>query len=289
MEEQIEYQVFVEIVEPEKLQSTPTPEQLQQAQEVTSIHDCVRPGLERARARRVLRLQGMSDELVDGPPGEEAQKVVENVGLAAMVAHTFIRKRNAGNMLNPDIQQVAQVGLLKAIRGYDESRGIAFSTYAVNTISGTLKNYLRDHSWLVRPPRTLSELRGTISKHANGLQTKEDIEVFAKRVDASLEQVREAMNLSSIDVVQLDEGLSSHSATRISGGEEIGYSNSEVYDFITHVLRQDKRRIDVFLMSMHGYKNIEIMELTGLTNGQVSRIIADARTKLKEYFADLQC
>ena len=56
-----------------------------------------------------------------------------------------------------DLKQVAAIGLLKAIERYDPERGIAFASFAVPTIDGELKRYLRDFTWAVRPPRGLQE------------------------------------------------------------------------------------------------------------------------------------
>lgn len=257
--------------------------------ETIVVGEGVRVGLERARARRALRLQGLSEELVDGPSGEEAQKIVENLQLAKSVANGFIRRRNLGNLINPDIQQVAQVGLLKAVRGFDESKGVAFTTYAVHTVSGTVKNYLKDQGWTVRPPKRLNELRVTVETLANGSETKEDIARISTKLGVTVQQVQEALNLGKSRVVQLEEGLDSHAVTRYSSGEDVGYKHSEVHDLVAQALQQDSRRIEIFMMYMNGYKNVEIIEATGLTNGQVSRILVDARTKLKEHFADLQC
>jgi RNA polymerase sigma-B factor len=52
-----------------------------------------------------------------------------------------------------DLMQVASLGLVKAARRYDESRGISFGTYATTTIEGELKNHLRDRTWAVHVPR----------------------------------------------------------------------------------------------------------------------------------------
>src|SRR3954447_13286273 len=68
-----------------------------------------------------------------------------------------------------DPMQVATLALLKAVDRFDPSRGPAFSSFAVPTITGELKRYFRDRAWTVRPPRDLSELRVRVKRTADVL------------------------------------------------------------------------------------------------------------------------
>jgi DNA-directed RNA polymerase sigma subunit (sigma70/sigma32) len=54
-----------------------------------------------------------------------------------------------------DLFQVACLGLVKAIDRFDVNRDVAFITYAVPTMVGEIKRYLRDRTWSVRVPRGL--------------------------------------------------------------------------------------------------------------------------------------
>ena len=66
--------------------------------------------------------------------------VAENLGLVHSCANRF---RNRG-VEYEDLFQAGCLGLVKAIDGFDESRGFVFSTYAVPTILGEIKRIFRD-------------------------------------------------------------------------------------------------------------------------------------------------
>ncbi|MET7420923.1 RNA polymerase sigma factor SigF [Dactylosporangium sp. NPDC005555] len=85
--------------------------------------------------------------------------------LAEYLARRF---RNRGEPLD-DLHQVANVGLIKSVDGFDPDRGAAFTSYAIPMIVGELKRHFRDKGWDVRVPRRLQELRLEISKVSGDL------------------------------------------------------------------------------------------------------------------------
>lgn len=60
------------------------------------------------------------------------------------LVHSLVRRYQGGYADSEDLFQVGSIGLLKAIRNYDKTRGTAFSTYAVPVISGEIRSYLRE-------------------------------------------------------------------------------------------------------------------------------------------------
>ena len=66
--------------------------------------------------------------------------VTENINLIYLV---MIRFRNRG-VDREDLFQIGAVGLTKAAQRFDESKGFAFSTYAVPLIIGEIQRFLRD-------------------------------------------------------------------------------------------------------------------------------------------------
>ena len=63
-----------------------------------------------------------------------------------------------------DLVQVACVGIMKAIDGFDLSREVRFSSYATPTVLGEIKRYFRDKTWAVRVPRGTQELQLQVAK-----------------------------------------------------------------------------------------------------------------------------
>ena len=95
-----------------------------------------------------------------------------------------------------DLLQVASLGLLKAINGYDPDRGIAFTSYAVPTILGEVRRHFRDRAWSVRVPRALQELALDVEKASARLTTElgrsPTVEELAKALGTTSESVLEA-------------------------------------------------------------------------------------------------
>src|SRR4051812_39281759 len=66
------------------------------------------------------------------------------------------RYRNRGEPVD-DLEQVACLGLVKAVDRYDPGRG-SFTAYAMATVTGEIKRHFRDRTWGVHVPRRLQDL-----------------------------------------------------------------------------------------------------------------------------------
>lgn len=74
----------------------------------------------------------------DSPSKEKL--LVENNNLIKSIVRRYLNK----GVEYDDLYQLAGMGLLKAINGFDESFGVRFSTYAVPMIAGEIKRFMRD-------------------------------------------------------------------------------------------------------------------------------------------------
>ena len=112
---------------------------------------------------RELRTQQLLEEAVHADP-DRRQRLWDEVVLLNRGAALSIANRYRGRGIDADdLEQVALLGLVKAVHGFKVGEGPGFLAYAVPTISGEVKRHFRDHGWSVRPPRRVQELRGAMA------------------------------------------------------------------------------------------------------------------------------
>ncbi len=88
------------------------------------------------------------------------QAIEDCMPFAARLARRFRDRGEPGD----DLTQVAMVGLVNAIDGYDPTRGCEFVGYATPTIVGEIRRYFRDKGWRIKVPRRLQELRLQVNR-----------------------------------------------------------------------------------------------------------------------------
>ncbi|MGI5240929.1 SigB/SigF/SigG family RNA polymerase sigma factor [Dactylosporangium sp. CA-139066] len=113
---------------------------------------------------RLLQLHAMHPT---DPARAAARRAVIERSLPA--AHRLARRYAGAGEPLADLSQVAALGLVKAVDGFDPDRGIEFPTYATPTIVGELKRHFRDRSSGVRLPRRLQELRMAVNQTRDAL------------------------------------------------------------------------------------------------------------------------
>ena len=89
---------------------------------------------------------------------ERERYIEENMGLV----HACARRFTGRGMEYDDLFQAGCMGLVKAVDGFDRSRGLQFSTYAVPVILGEMRRLFRDGG-AVKVSRTLKELAQKVS------------------------------------------------------------------------------------------------------------------------------
>jgi RNA polymerase sigma-B factor len=109
-----------------------------------------------------------------------------------MARHLAVQFRGRGVELE-ELEQVANLALVKAVHGFDSGRG-AFAPYAAATIRGDIKKFFRDHAWSVRPPRRIQELQAAIVAATDTDAASQDVDDLADDLDVDREDVVEALS-----------------------------------------------------------------------------------------------
>jgi RNA polymerase sigma-B factor len=252
-----------------------------------SAHEASAP-----RARHAERAAQLEAEEVllrryahDRSPELRDQLVRRYMPLARSLAMRYRRRSESLD----DLVQVANLGLVKAIDGFDPDRGRPFTAYAVPTILGELRRHFRDHVWNVRLPRGLQEMTMRVDDATSALT--EELGRFptasqiGERLDVSTEEVLEALEAAharrtmSLDAPRTADDESSP-AVELVGGFDGGYERIEA-DLSAESAGLDDREWQVLRMRfVDDLTQQEIGRRLGVSQMQISRISRKALWKL---------
>ena len=197
--------------------------------------------------------------------------ISKNLGLVHACARRFVGK----GIEYDDLYSAGCVGIVKAYDGFDASRGIKFSTYAVPVILGEIRRLFRDGG-TVKVSRSLKELSMKILKKREELALKlgKDPTIYdlAKSLDLTREQVTEAICAAS-PTVSLTSSYEEGSEKQIDVKcEENGLKLIDkiaIKDAITKL--NDKDRILIVMRYFLDKTQTETAKQLKMTQVQVSR------------------
>jgi RNA polymerase sigma-B factor len=252
-----------------------------------------------------LRRFGRSRDELDRQLVERAQREGTPAARRAAVegllplARSLARRYHRGEEPLEDLEQVACVGLLKAIDGFDLTRESPFGSYAVPTIVGELRRHYRDKGWTVRVPRDLQELSLKIVKvhdaAAGQLGRPPTPAELAERLDTTVERVLEVRELgTAMRPVSLDRpmapepGVEGEALVEHIGGADPGYARAEDAFTTRTLLEQlpDRERRIVELRFGEELTQTEIGERLGISQMHVSRLLRRSLVQLSELAAE---
>jgi RNA polymerase sigma-B factor len=250
------------------------------------------PDGDRAEARRLL------GELGSMPTGSaEHTRTRERLVELHMPLVEHLARRFAGrNEPLPDLVQVGTIGLLKAIDRFDPERGLEFSTYALPTILGEIKRHFRDFGWLLRVPRRAQELQSTIASAradlSRELHRAPTVAELARRIDAPVDDVIEALDVArgyaGVPLTALSADGGDPADNPIVGVDDEGLELVEARAVLGPMLAglpERERRI-LLLRFVDGKTQTEIAEVVGISQMQVSRLVARSLAQLREQLSE---
>ena len=194
--------------------------------------------------------------------------ISENLGLVHSLAHRF---RGRG-IEYEELYSAGCMGLVKAAKGFDENRGLKFSTYAVPVILGEIKRLFRDGG-AIRVSRSLKELSLKIARYREECTKAGKEPTIAELADffeVSSEQITEAISASqpTLSLTGDDENGSEYDLP-------VDPPQAKATELIAlgqclNTLEPDDRRL-IFLRYWKGLTQSETGKHLGMTQVQVSR------------------
>lgn len=181
-----------------------------------------------------------------------------------------------------DLVQVASLGLVAAARRYDPTRGVPFVAYALPTIEGELRRYLRDRCSSVRVPRREQEraaaLRRAATDAAQRLGREASLDETAAEAGLSREQAHMAV-VATLAIAPLD-GLERWASLDAEAEIESCEQRALVDDLLA-ALDPGERAV-VRLRFAGDLSQTEIARQLGTSQSSVSRLLTGALEKLRD-------
>src|SRR3954463_1069287 len=239
-----------------------------------------------AGAARALREQELLRRIHEqGDMRARDQLAEEMLPLARALAGRYAGR---GEPLD-DLVQVACVGIMKAIDGFDVTREVRFSSYATPTVLGEIKRHFRDKTWSVRVPRGLQELQLQVAKErdklTNELGRSPTVQELADAIAAPFEEVLATIQSAS---ARRTRSLEEPTGEDVTLADSLGDHDPELdraemralLDGAFGVLSARDREV-LRLRCEEDMTQTEIAERIGVSQMQVSRLIRQSLARLR--------
>ena len=210
--------------------------------------------------------------------------ICSNIGLV----HACVKRFVGRGIEYDDLFQAGCMGLVKAADGFDESRGLKFSTYAVPVILGEMRRLFRDGG-TVKVSRSLKELALRATREREGFLTREGREPtvgeLADLLGVDAEQAAQALG-ASLPPLSLTRAGEDDDGDQIdlpvSPPEEAITDHLALQQVISELEPRDRALIVLRYLNRHTQQ--ATADKLGMTQVQVSRreriILEEMRKKL---------
>ncbi len=197
--------------------------------------------------------------------------------LAKAVARRFMGR----GVEMEDLQQVAGMALLKALERFEPERGFRFVTYAVPTITGDVRNYLRDKGSHIRMPRDARQKLYRMQQERDRFSRECFREPSAKELAQAMQissdellmllHLREQSEVASLDAKLGDE---ENELGMLIGAQDEGFAQLEESDWMQWVLSKVNaaERELLWLRYQEQLGQRETAKRLGVSQMQVSRM-----------------
>ena len=112
-----------------------------------------------------------------GDAAAKEKLLSDNLNLIKSIVRRYLNK----GVEYDDLIQLAGMGLLKAINGFDKSYGVRFSTYAVPMIAGEIKRFMRDDG-SIKVSRSLKAAAKRINEYVEEYAAEHGVQPTVRQI-----------------------------------------------------------------------------------------------------------
>ncbi|MFF0740643.1 SigB/SigF/SigG family RNA polymerase sigma factor [Streptomyces sp. NPDC004111] len=202
------------------------------------------------------------------------------------------RYRNRGEQLE-DLEQIAALGLVKAVNRFDPQRQLPFEVFAIPTITGEVKRHFRDHLWSVHVPRRIQQHRNQLRRARQELAELSGgdptLAELATQAGLTLDEAREGLGAQhafaslSLDRPTAESGTD-FSLKDILEATETGYALAVDREAVKPLLRAlpAREKTILYLRYFDDMTQADIARKVGLSQMHVSRILSRTCTRIRQ-------
>ena len=224
----------------------------------------------------------------EGDKDAREQYIEGNLRLVLSV----IKRFSSSNENVDDLFQIGCIGLIKAIDNFDSSLNVKFSTYAVPMIIGEIRRFLRDNNSI----RVSRSLKDTAYK---AIYAKENL-TRRNLKEPTINEIATEIGISKEDIVYaldaIQNPMSLYEPIFTDGGDTL-YVMDQISDkknreetWVEHLsLSEAMKRLDereheiITLRFFEGKTQMEVADIIGISQAQVSRLEKNALRVMKNY------
>lgn len=211
-----------------------------------------------------------------GDDSAKESMLLENTNLIKSIVRRYLNK----GVEYDDLFQLASMGLLKAINGFDESYGVRFSTYAVPMISGEIKRFMRDDG-SIKVSRAIKaaakEINAFVDEYSAEHGAQPTIKMISEKFDMTESEVVFTMGSSHMPVSIYARSDYKDEKSQflldklpVEDGQEDLLDKLELKAAIGELGERDKKVI--MLRYFRDMTQSEVASMMGISQVQVSRI-----------------
>ncbi len=207
---------------------------------------------------------------------------------------SIIKRFSSSNENVDDLFQIGCIGLIKAIDNFDSKLNVKFSTYAVPMIIGEIRRYLRDNNTI----RVSRSLKDTAYKaiYTRDILTRRNlkeptIDEIALEIGIPKEDIVYAMDalqnpMSLYEPIFTDAGDTLYVMDQISdkkNKEENWVEKLSLNDAMNRLAEREREIIT--LRFFEGKTQMEVADMIGISQAQVSRLEKNALKIMRTYLS----